>query len=339
MGDSRLRSGRRGAGRLFRAAAGLTIAAFLVAGCGDDGSEGSREGSPSTPEVGKEAGFPRPSSRSLRALLSAIPRGPELAPSVSVFEPGKNRFGFALFDRANRQIGDLKVALYVARGLDEPAGGPFFARYEPIEVRSRYRSRQTVEDPDSARSVYVADISFPGAGGYSVVAVAQLGQRLVATRPGQAMVREDSRVPGVDDRAIRVHTPTRESVGGDIEQIETRVPPDTMHEVDLADALDAKRPVMLLFSTPALCQSRVCGPVTDVAEQVKAEYGDRVDFIHMEIYRDNMLENGLRPQVRAWGLRTEPFAFTINSRRVVTARLEGAFSARELRAAVRAALR
>jgi hypothetical protein len=29
-----------------------------------------------------------------------------------------------------------------------------------------------------------------------------------------------------------------ESAGGDNEKIETRVPPDTMHEVDRADALD-----------------------------------------------------------------------------------------------------
>jgi hypothetical protein len=72
---------------------------------------------------------------------------------------------------------------------------------------------------------------------------------------------------------------------------------------------------------------------------VKAEYGDRVDFIHMEIYNDNDLQKGLRPQVRAWHLRTEPFAFAINSHGIVVARLEGAFSAQELRAAVRKALR
>ena len=59
--------------------------------------------------------------------------------------------------------------------------------------------------------------------------------------------------------------------------------------------------MILLFATPALCKSRVCGPVTDVAEEVKAEYGDRADFIHMEIYKDNDPNKGLRPQVRAWG--------------------------------------
>ena len=79
-----------------------------------------------------------------------------VAPSVSVLEPGTNRFGFALFDRGNRQIGDLDVALYVARGLDETAHGPFEADYSRIEVKPQFRSRNSAEDPDSARSVYVA---------------------------------------------------------------------------------------------------------------------------------------------------------------------------------------
>ena len=87
-------------------------------------------------------------------------------------------------------------------------------------------------------------------------------------------------------------------------------------------------------------EPRVCGPVTDVAEEVKAEYGDRADFIHMEIYNDNDPNKGVRPQVRAWGLRRrEPFLFAIDRRGRMVDRLEGAFSVAELEAAVRKALR
>ena len=105
---------------------------------------------------------------------------------------------------------------------------------------------------------------------------------------------------------------------------------------------------MLLFATPALCQSRVCGPVTDVAEQVKSEFGNRADFIHMEIYQDNDPNKGVRPQVSQWGLCSkqgksfvcnEPFLFTVDKRGRVVAQLQGAFSVSELEAAVRRALR
>ncbi len=69
-----------------------------------------------------------------------------------------------------------------------------------------------------------------------------------------------------------------------------------MHDVDLADVV-GKKPVVLLFATPALCVSRVCGPVVDIAEQVKSEVGDDVAFIHMEIFTDNDPNQG---GARSW---------------------------------------
>jgi hypothetical protein len=323
----------------------LALAVGVVAasaGCGGGGNaDGSADSAQTatTPRLLEAAGFPRPSNRSMRALLGNFRQGPVLAPSVPVLEPGRNRFGFGLFDRANRNIGELDVGLYVSRGLDESVRGPFPARYEPIEIEPRYRSKQTATDPDSATSIYVSDLRFPGAGTYLISAVTRLGNRLVATSPAQVTVMAHTGVPGSGDRAIRVHTPTSASVGGHLARIDTRIPPDSMHEVDLIDALDHHHPVLLLFATPALCQSRVCGPVTDIAEEVKAEYGDRVDFIHMEVYRDNDISRGYRPQLSAWHLRNEPYAFAIDRRGIVAERLEGAFSAGELRAAVRRALR
>jgi hypothetical protein len=323
-------------GSARRAFVGALAAAAVVVlpTCGEEESAPPPE--PNTPEVSK---FPTPSGRSFRDLIGKLPAGPAVAPSVNLLEPGENRFGFALFDRANRQIGDLEVALYHARGIDETAHGPFPGSYERIEVEPEFRSRNTSADPDSARSVYVAAIDFQRPGIYVVSAVAELNGRFVAAQPAQVRVRRAKEVPGVGDRAPRVHTPTVESVGGDIEQIETRVPPDSMHEVDLADALDRGRPVALLFSSPALCESRVCGPVTDVAEQVKAEFDEDVDFIHVEFYEDNNLAKGPREAARAWGLSSEPFIFTIGRDGIVAARIQGAFSAEELRDAVRRALR
>jgi hypothetical protein len=274
----------------------------------------------------------------MRVLIGKLPQGPELAPSVALLEPGRNRFGFALFDRGNRQIGGLEVALYVARGLDEAARGPYPAQWRKIEVEPEYRSRNSVEDPDSARSLYVRELDLSRSGSYVVAAVAKLNGRLVAAST-QVAVDDDSRTPGPGDRAIRVHTPTVESSGGDVESIETRVPPDSMHDVDLADALDDRKPVVLLFATPALCESKICGPVVDVAEQVKSEFDDEAEFIHMEIYEDNDPSKGPRPQFAAWRLDKEPVLFTIGRDGRIVDRIQGAFSTDELRAAVREAIR
>jgi hypothetical protein len=125
---------------------------------------------------------------------------------------------------------------------------------------------------------------------------------------------------------------------GNLASIDTRQPPAReLHEVDFADEL-GKKPIVLLFATPLLCQSRVCGPVVDIALQLQSEYRDKADFIHMEIYNDNEVAKGARPQVGAFHLPSEPWLFTVDRHGKVAARIEGAYSASELEAAIKKAL-
>ena len=314
------------------------VAAVLVAACatGDDpAQETSRSSAP--PPVATAADFPTPGGRTLDEIREGLAPGPVLAPSASLLEPGRNRFGFGLFDRARKQIDKTPVALYVAPAGGGEAKGPFPATWESLETDPAFRSESTAGDPDAARSLYLAKLPFPKPGQYELLGVVRLDKRLMAAEPVQRTVTvvKDGLVPKVGERAPRISTPTKDDVAS-IEEIETRVPPDSMHEVDFADVL-GKRPIVLLFATPALCQSRVCGPVVDIAEQVKAAHKGDAAFIHMEIFNDNRPERGQRPQVRAWSLPTEPWAFAIDRNGVVAARLEGAFSAKELEAAVKAA--
>ncbi|HEY1569486.1 MAG TPA: hypothetical protein VGF68_20820, partial [Solirubrobacteraceae bacterium] len=118
----------------------------------------------------------------------------------------------------------------------------------------------------------------------------------------------------------------------------TRLPPEQMAAQSFDQVL-GKKPVVLLFSTPQLCISRVCGPVTDVAVQLQKKFGSQVDFIHQEVYVDNQPSKGLRPQLKAFHLRTEPWLFAIDRQGKIVARLEGAFGTTELTQAIQAALR
>ncbi len=314
----------------------LTLGAAGV-GCGED--ESGRADRP--PPIAKPQDFPKAGGKTLTELRSEVrSEGPVLSPSVSQLEPGKNRFGFGLFDRARAQIAEAPVAVYVARAGGGRAEGPFPARYESLKVKAQFQSRSVAADPDAAKSLYVSEVDFPKAGRYEVLGVARLDGRLVAATPASPplMVTKDGPVPDVGERVPRTPTPTKADVAGDLSKIDTREPPSTMHEVDFAEAV-GRRPVVLLFATTALCRSRVCGPVVDVTEQVKAEHGDDADFVHMEIYRNNEIEQGFRPQVLQWRLPTEPWLFTVDRRGRVAARLEGAFSAGELERAVEAAVR
>jgi hypothetical protein len=320
--------------------AAAVLACALLAGCGgdDDGSE-SRP-----PPVAQPSDFPRAQGKTLAQLRSELGGGgPVLAPSVSQLTTGENRFGFGLFDRSRAQIANASVAVYVAPAGGGEASGPFPARYESLEVEPSYQSRQTSTDPNAAKSVYVADIPFEKPGSYDILGIARLDDRLVAATsaaPGLRVVKaSQDAIPGKGDPAPRIHTPTEAEVGGDLASIDTRIPPSSMHQNDFAEVL-GKKPVVLLFATPALCQSRVCGPVVDIAEQVKAGMdGDEVEFIHMEVFRDNQISKGLRPQLADFNLRTEPWVFTIDGKGKVAARLEGAYSSRELETAIKKAQR
>jgi hypothetical protein len=318
-------------------AAGLLLCALVGAGCGDDDAEERAE---RPPPPARPDQFPSAKGKTLVELYNSVRSGgPVLAPALDHFVAGRNRYSFGLFTAARAQIPDAAAAVYVAPVGGGEARGPFVARYESLEVDTQFRSQSSAADPDAAKTLYVTTLPLLRPGRYEVLGMAVLDGRLVAAasaRPVITVEAEDS-VPAVGERAPRIHTPTEADVGGDLAKIDTRVPPSSQHEADFADVA-GKEPVVLTFATPRLCQSRVCGPVVDVVEQVKADYEDEAEFIHMEVYNDNDVRKGYRPQLRAFRLPTEPWVFTIDAGGRIAARLEGAFSAEELEAAVKRAI-
>jgi hypothetical protein len=210
------------------------------------------------------------------------------------------------------------------------------ARWESLVVKGHYLSKTVATDPDAARTLYVADVPFKKPGKYVVLGLFRLDNRLVGAGTTVQVVK-GSNVPVVGSPAPRITTPTKASVGGDLSKIDTRDPHDDMHDVNFADAL-GKRPIVLVFATPALCQSRVCGPVVDIAEQVRhSRPADDVAWVHMEIYNNNKLVDGYRPQFLRYHLPGEPWLFTVNRQGRIAAEIEGAFSASELDKAIAAA--
>lgn len=323
------------------AAAWLVVGALVLgaAGCGSSGD--SDMASTPAPEPAKPQDFPSAKGKTLRELLASVEApGPVIAASVSQFKPGENRFGFALFDRARAQIAAAPVALYVAPVGGGRVHGPITARFERMDVKPQFQSQTVEDDRDAANSLYVADLDLPKPGRYELLGLARLDGRVVAATPagGALTVSKKGPVPDVGDKAPVVHTDTVTSANGNLESIDTRRPASTMHDVDFADVA-GRKPTVLLFATAALCQSRICGPVIDVTEQVKAERGDDVAFVHQEIYVDNQIDKGQRPSVAAYGLPTEPWAFIVGADGRVVERFEGAFSADELNAAIDEAVR
>ena len=318
-------------------AAGLLLCALAAPGCGGDDDDGGQADAP--PPEARPDQFPSAKGMTLVELYNELPSGgPVLAPALDHFVAGENRYSFGLFTAARAQIPDAQAAVYVAPAGGGEARGPFVARYESLEVDTQFRSQSSAADPDAAKTLYVTSLPLPRPGKYEVLGMALLDGRLVAAASARPVITVEAQdvVPAVGERPPAVHTPTEADVGGDLEKIDTRVPPSSQHGSDFADVV-GKEPVVLTFATPRLCQSRVCGPVVDVVEQVKADYEDQAEFIHMEVYNDNDVQKGYRPQLKAFRLPTEPWVFAIDASGRIAARLEGAFSAAELESAVKKA--
>jgi hypothetical protein len=340
------------ASRLTSALACLLAATALMAGCGG-GSDTTEGGAVADRPAPPKSAFPATEGRSLIELVKSAEKAEVVvSPAALVFRKGENRFPFGVFHFDRSQIPDAEVALYIAKvpppkknapkttkngkqrkgaaaqarqeALEAPAVGPYPASIESLETKPAYRAKTTSDDPDAATAVYSTQLDFPSDGEWRIAAVVKEGDKLMATLLPSVVVGEFEQIPEVGEKAPLIHTPTPDDVGGDLSKITTRIPPDTQNKVDYAEVL-GKEPIFLLFATPQFCQSRVCGPVVDVAEQLKQQYEDQAAFIHMEIYSDNDPAKGTRPQVKAFHLPSEPWLFAIDGNGVIRAELEGAF--------------
>lgn len=124
-----------------------------------------------------------------------------------------------------------------------------------------------------------------------------------------------------------VPTPTVSDARG-VDPICTRDPVCPLHEVSLDAALAEKRPVAVLFATPARCQSRLCGPVLENLLAHHGAFADRVRFVHVEIYASRT-GTELTPAMKAYGLTQEPFLFLAGGDGVIRERIDNAFDRTE----------
>jgi hypothetical protein len=304
------------------------LAAIAVAGCGG-GSDESRPAPDATE-------FPSAKGKTIAQVFKdsgAKETNLVIAPAASAFVEGPNRYPFGVFTKSHEQITDADVALYFAKSEDGPVEGPLPAQVSSLEVKPAYRSQ--LNDPDQAKAVYVVPkVNFDRSGPWLAIAMLKGENGLEVSRVPSPAVEEFPEIPKVGEKPPPIHTLTAADVGGDLAKIDTRIPPDQMHAVDFADVV-GKKPVVLVIATPALCQSRVCGPVVDVAQQVADEYKGKADFIHQEVYVDNDPSKGIRPQLKAFHLETEPWTFLIDSKGIIRDRIEGAYGVSELEEAMR----
>jgi len=296
----------------------LAATALLVAACG--GSSTSQ-----APPAGSPSATPAAS-------------GPEILPLLisSEIVKGPNRFLFSLTDRQNKLIAapDVKVHL-LFYDVDTAENVVVF------EVDATF-----MWAIEGQTGLYRTNVTFPDAGRW--------GTRFEATSPDGSVktvradydVAESGTTPAIGAQAPSVDTPTVSDVGGEPKRLTTDQEPDPrFYEISIADALTAAKPLVVVFATPAFCETRTCGPTLETVKAVAKDYPD-IGFINVEPYRMTFRDGSLQPEfdangrlqpapwTEAWGLQTEPYTFVVAADGTVAVKFEGVLGADELRGAL-----
>ena len=204
------------------------------------------------------------------------------------------------------------VQVWIAPDTTSAATGPLTAQYR-------------VDGLPADKGFYEVQLTVPKDGTWLAVAIAQ-GSNRTDYGSAQFQVGRKTAMPRPGDHAVNVPTPTVKDHRG-VNPICTRTPPCSMHAISLSDALKNAKPTVLIIATPKFCTSALCGPETDVVQSVSKGFAGRMNFIHVEVYKDAKpatIQGQLTsPAATAWHLDEEPAIYYIDPSGIIKARTIG----------------
>ena len=231
--------------------------------------------------------------------------------TTSELVAGENRFAFGLL-KNDTLLEGARVIVRIYDLSPEPprlyAETPApYHKLEVVEQNQRVHihpdgTRHVHDSATDVLGVYVAQVRFPRPGPWGIEVLARQGDGTVeaARFTVEALAAGHAPMPGTPAPRSRNLVVTDVA---DLRTLDSSDPPDPrLHQHRIADAIIQGKPQVIVFATPKYCTSRVCGPVVDVVRTLIPAYGDRVVFIHQEIYNNNNASDGLRPQVLAYAM-------------------------------------
>ena len=248
------------------------------------------------------------------------------------------RFTAGVFTADHRFVGYGTVQMrvrFVSEGSQHVASSRWGPRREgtflavPGVSIAKVPKAPTVVSAQNGRGVYATHATFDRAGFWEVEVAAAVDGGEVRRARAAFQVLDRHKVPAPGDLAPASDNPTLAS--GDVppaaidsRATEGSIPDPELHQVSIANALAARRPVVIVFSTPEFCTSRMCGPVTDMVQQLADQFADSATFVHVEIWRDFDSQQ-VNPVATEWLARDggdlrEPWIFLVGADGRVAAR-------------------
>jgi len=308
-------------------------ALLLVAACGgDDGSSNA---------FGKSSDPAKPIPADQLNAVNVVLAG-------SDWYVGEDNFVFGVTDAKDEPQGGAKatVSFYDLADSKNPklvstaeavASAPGVGPV--VEVKHASGEVHKHGGQDENRVGYYVKAKFDHAGFWGISVSATLKNGTKGTSNIAFEVSAKPRLPAPGQKAFVSDNLTKKDVAN-ITEIDSGIPPNDMHDVKIKDAIAAGRPLVIVFSTPSYCTSRFCGPVNEEVEAMQATYRDRVDFVHIEIWR-SFERKELNPTAKQWllqpdGSLSEPIVYLVDKAGTIFDRWEGPVARNIMDASVKA---
>ena len=265
---------------------------------------------------------------SASATNTPIPQNPEVSVIVVTTDLtlGVNRVAFAIVDRNGLPLRSEEVTF---RAVYLPPG----------ETTEEVRDSGTATFrrwPTGAQGIFSTKLEFDTAGIWQLEVDTTTPEGEAVTARGALQVNPESQTPGIGHPAPASVTPRGPDVD-DLATITTSANPDPdLYQLSIHQALQADKPLVVVFATPAFCVTAACGPQVAVVSELKERFLGRANFIHVEVVKNPHLVEGGRPSVEfveavtQWGLPTEPWTFIVDEDGLVRDKFEAFATLEEL---------
>lgn len=277
-------------------------------------------------------------------------------PSVAALVAGENRIAFGFTDRAGRalteeDVAEVSVAVHdLGDWPPRNAGTVRDVRYvqsgwHDVSSASYYENAHPL-----ASGFFTARLPMPRAGRWELEFTVRRRDGRVVSQRILPNVLSESLTPAVGATAPASRNPTLATAGGDLARVDSdpRLGDAELHQRSIADALKAGRPVAVLFASPDLDDGRLSLPVLEIFRSLRPTYGDRVEFVHVEVhdldrYRRSMVDGGggagleplaLSATAEEWGVQNYPWLFVIDGRGRIFDKLFGPMARAEIEEAL-----
>lgn len=317
------------------------VSISLATACGGDDDESTPEdtGSPAASGTATEQA---PGDYSGVVITTDVTTGP-------------NRFAVGVLDE-NGVVLAANVALAFIKLTSANEGQVRFeSETEYVELERFYIEDDTGEKVSTgATGAYVTQADFDETGDWGVqITGSKDGDQIGPINLAFQVVPPEQTL-NVGDPAPKSRQ-TLASEVADITEIDSMSPPDPLHDLAIADAVASGKPSVILFGTPAFCETQVCGPVMEaVMLPLYDQYKSEANFIHVEPYFLETMRSGaglcavpafnidlarsgvgegvgpcptltveeLQAAGESWSLNTEPIIFVVDSEGNIAGKFE-----------------